>query len=145
MTKIYKKILFYADGSAHSDNIAKQIVEFQKEWNCKVVIFHSIKSKRYLSTLYPDNIFQQIDCKEIGQEILRQTKRIFDKAHISIELRLIEDEYPEQYIKRITKAEDFDLVILSSGGHHIRSEKTFLDTISNKLLKYTPCDVLIVR
>ena len=35
VVKIYKKILFVTDGSPHSDNAAKQIVEFQKEFKNK--------------------------------------------------------------------------------------------------------------
>lgn len=152
MIKIYNKILFFSDGSAHSDNVAEQIVEFQKDWNCNVVVFHSMKHKRYIPTLYSDNHLQAIDYKdikefykELGKEILEKTKRIFDRAHVAVEIRLIEDEEPEDYIKRIVKEEEFDLVILSSGGLYSKFQKKFLETISKKILKYAPCDVLIVR
>ena len=152
MVKIYKKILFATDGSPHSDNAAKQIVDFQKEWNCKVVFFHSLKHNKYPSIFHSDNYILSVDNrnnvelrKELGKEILIQTKKIFDKAHISVEPRLIEDEDPEDYIKRSVKEEEFDLVVLGSNGHHSKSQKSFLGTRPTKILKHTPCDVLIIR
>lgn len=152
MVKIYKKILFATDGSLYSDNAAKQIVEFQKEWNCKVVVFHSIKHNKYLSIFHSDNNLLSMDYrnneelrKELGKEILKETKKIFDRAHIFVEPRLIEDEDPEDYIKTKVKEEEFDLVVLGCNGHHSKSQKSFLGTRITKILKYAPCDVLIIR
>jgi len=151
---IYKKILFGTDGSPHSDNIARQIVDFQKQWNCKVVIFHSIKDDKYLSMLSSNNTLLSLNYrnseelrKEFGKEILKQTKKIFDRASISVELRLIEDEDPKNYIKRMVKEEEFDLVILGSNEHHYNSEKSFLRQRFTKILEesQSPCDVLIIR
>lgn len=152
MVKIYKKILFATDGSPHSDNAAKQIVEFQKEWNCKIVVFHSLKHNKYLSRSHSDNYLLSKDYrskeelhKELGKEILKQTKKIFDRANISVELRLIEDEDPKDYIKRRVEEEDFDLVVLGFNGHHSKSKKSSLGTRSIKILKHAPCDVLIIK
>lgn len=152
VVKIYKKILFATDGSPHSDNVAKQIVEFQKEWNCKIVVFHSLKHNNYLSIVHSDKYLLSMDYrsnnelrKELGKEILKQTKKIFDRANISVETRLIEDEGPEDYIKRRVEKEEFDLVVLGFNGHHSKSQKSFLGTRSIKILKHAPCDVLIIR
>jgi len=152
VVKIYKKILFATDGSPHSDIAAKQIVEFQKEWNCKIVVFHSLKHNKYLSLFHSDNNLLSMDYrskeelrKELGKEILKQTKKIFDRANISVESRLIENEDPEDYIKRRVKEEEFDLVVLGFNGHDSKSQKSFLATRSIKILKHTPCDVLIIR
>ncbi len=148
---MYKKILFGTDGSPHSDNIAKQIIQFQKEWNCKIVVFHSIKDKKYLSTLNSENYLLSLDYrnnedlrKELGKEILKQTKKIFDKAYISVELRLIEEEDSEDYIKKIVIKEEFDLVVLGSKGHHFKSQKSYLRNRFTKLLEQNPCDILII-
>lgn len=152
MRKIYNKILFGTDGSHNANNAAEQIVEYQKEWNCEVVIFHSIKHNKYRSTLHTNDNFPQINYrnikelrKEVGKEILNETKKIFYKAHLSVETRLIEDERPETYVRKIVTKEDFDLVVLSCKGHHSKLRKIFLGTVSTKILKHTPCDVLIVR
>lgn len=152
MVKIYKKILFATDGSPHSDNVAKQIAKFQKEWNCKIVIFHSLKHNKYLPIFHSDNHFLSMDYrnneefrKELGKEILKQTKKIFDRAHISVETRLVEDEDPEDYIRRRVEEEEFDLVVFGFNMHHSKSQKSFLGTSSIKLLNHALCDVLIIR
>ena len=152
MIKIYKKILFATDGSIHSNIAAEKIVEFQKDWNCKVVIFHSMKHHRYFSTLCSDKNPIAIDYryrkevrKELGKEILETTKKIFDNAHIPVDLRLIEDEEPKDYIEKVVKGEDFDLVVLGCNRHHSKLKKKSQGTASTKILKHAPCDVLIIR
>lgn len=148
---MYKKILFATDGSPHSDMIAKKIVEFEKEWDCKVVVFYSIKDNNYVSKFKSQNCFLPLDYrnneeirKELGKEILKQTKKIFDRANIPVELRLIDDEDPENYIKRRIKEEEFDLVVIGSKGHLYKSQKSFLRTKFTKTLNHYPCDVLIM-
>jgi len=152
VVKIYKKILFATDGSPNSDNAAKQIVDFQKEWNCKIVIFHTLKHNKYPSIFHSDNSHSSNDYrnnrelrKELGKEILKQTKKIFDRVHISVEPRLIEDEDLEHYIKTRVQEEEFDLVVLGCNGHHSKSKKSFLGTRSTKILENVACDVLIIR
>ena len=116
------------------------------------MVFHSLKHNKYPSIFHSDNNLLSNDYrnneelrKELGKEILKETKKIFDRAHISVEPRLIEDEDPEDYIKKTVKEEEFELVILGCNGHHSKSQKSFLGSRSLKILKHAPCDVLIIR
>lgn len=115
-------------------------------------MFHSLKHNKYPSIFYPENnllsnnyTITEDSRKELGKEILKETKKIFDRSHISVESRLIEDYTPEDYIKKTVEEEEFDLVILGCNGHHSKLKKSFLGTRSLKILKNTPCDVLIIR
>ena len=150
MVEIYNKILFCTDGSPHSDIVAKQIGELQKYWNCQIVVFHSLKDNKYISRFNSDNSSLCLGYenkeglrRELGKEILKQTKKIFDILNISVGYRLIEDETPEDYIKRMIREEEFDLVILGNNGHCYKSHKSFLPPRFTKILKHYPCDVLI--
>lgn len=152
MIIIYKKILLAIDGSDHANNAAKQVAEFQKKWNSKVVIFHSIKLDRLPSEVYPDfkflaSIYSNFEelCKEAGKHLLDKTKKKFDEAQSSIETRLIEDEAPEDYIKNIVKEENFDLVVLGAKGHHSKIKEILLGTVLTKVVKCVQCDILIVK
>jgi len=150
--KIYKKILLAIDGSFHSNNATEQVLEFQKLWNCKVVIFHSIKHHKLPKALYPDaflpvKIYCNIEevSKKAGEVLLEKTKKVFDKSQSPAETRLIEDESPEEYIARIVEKENFDLVVLGSKGYHSKIKEVLLGTVSTKVTKYAPCDVLVVK
>ena len=149
---MYKKILLATDGSVHANNAVKQAVEIQKIMNSKVVIIHSIKDNRIPSELYPDvNIlFSKYGTleevyKEAGRILLDKTRKKFSVEQESVETRLIEGESPEDYICRIAKEENFDLIVLGSRGQHSKIKKALLGTVSAKVTRNAPCDVLIVK
>ncbi|MFX1345603.1 MAG: universal stress protein [Promethearchaeota archaeon] len=152
MKIIYKKILLATDGSPHANNAVKQAVEFQKLWNSKVVIIHSIKDNRIPSEIYPDTTvlyskYTNIEevYKEAGANLLEKTKTKFGTNQRFVETRLIEDEAPEDYIIRIAEEENFDLIILGSRGQHSKIKQALLGTVSTKVAKRAPCNVLIVK
>ncbi|MHA2400004.1 MAG: universal stress protein [Promethearchaeota archaeon] len=152
MIKLYKKILLATDGSEHANNAAKKAVEFQKIWDSEVVVIHSIKDNRIPSELYPniDVLYAKYSSleevyKDAGTKLLNKTKRMFGDRQSSVETRLIEKEAPGDYIRRIVEEEKFDLVILGSRGQHSKVKKVLLGTVSSKVSKNAPCDVLIIK
>ena len=152
MDIIYKKILLATDGSFHSNNAAVQVAEFQQKWNSKVLIFHSLRHHKIPMGLFPNEpipieLYQNIEeiSKKVGEQLLNKTKEIFSKAGLSVETRLIEDEEPEVYIRRIVEEENFDLVVLGSKGHHSKLKEILLGTVSTNVAKSVPCDLLLVK
>ena len=152
MIILYKKILLATDGSHHANNAAEKAVEFQKIWDSKVLIIHSIKDNRLPSEIYPniEALYSKYSTleevyQEAGKRLLIKTKDMFGTNQKSVETRLIEEEPPEDYIRRVVEEENFDLVILGSRGQHSKVKKVFLGTVSSKVSKNTPCDVLIVK
>jgi len=150
--KLYKKILLATDGSEHANNAAKKAIEFQKIWDSEVVIIHSIKDNRIPSELYPniDVLYAKYSSleevyKDAGTKLLNKTKRMFGDRQSSVETRLIEKEAPEDYIRRIVEEEKFDLVVLGSRGQHSKVKKVLLGSVSSKVSKNAPCDVLIIK
>jgi nucleotide-binding universal stress UspA family protein len=149
---LYKKILLATDGSNHAKNATEKAVEFQKIWGSKVLIIHSIKDNRIPSELYPDtealyskySTLEEVYC-EAGKRLLNKTKNMFGVNQKSVETRLVEDEPPEDYIRRVVEEENFDLVILGSRGQHSKIKEVLLGTVSSKVSKNAPCDVLIVK
>ena len=140
------------DGSHHANNAAEKAVEFQKIWDSKVLIIHSIKDNRLPSDIYPniEALYSKYSTleevyQEAGKRLLNKTKEMFGANQKSVETRLIEEEPPEDYIRRVVEEENFDLVILGSRGQHSKVKKVFLGTVSSKVSKNTPCDVLIVK
>ena len=87
-------------------------------------------------------------CLEITMPTVDETplrEDSFTKEGLAVETRLIEDDAPEVYIRRIVEEENFDLVVLGSKGHHSKLKEILLGTVSKNVVRSAPCDVLIVK
>ncbi len=155
---MYKKILLGMDGSDDAKRAAKKVLELQQPGVTKVVAFHSadhhmIPIRISLATplggtyAIPAADYSRIrqEYREAGTRLLNATDKMFKDANIEIETRLIESEDPDQYIERITKEENFDLVVLGCKGHHSKLEEVFIGTVAENALNKAACDVLLVR
>ena len=151
---MYKKILIGVDGSEDAHKALNKVIDLYKNWGSEIIVFHSIQHHMILSTFpifgmnysTPARSYTSIfeDYKKAGLLILEETKKIFDKAGVPVETRLIEDIKPEQYIVDKTVEEKFDLVILGHKGHHSKIHN-LLGSISSYVLNNVSCDVLITR
>lgn len=150
---MYKKILLATDGSTIAIRAVEKVIQIQKSWNCKVVTFHSIKH-----SIIPEvvvlaspaygylNAFQDdLGVMREGKKLLEEIKFLFDKEGLSVETRLIEEEYPEDYITRIVKEEEFDLVVLGVKGVHSTLRKIIIGSVAENVVKHAPCDVLVIH
>ena len=157
---MYEKILLATDGSDDALRAAGRAIEFQKKWNSKVVIFHSIEHHSFpekiliTAPLAPTAQYTvpvvdynriKMEYRDAGKKVLEETKKMFAQGTGKVETRLIEDEDPEDYIKRITDEEDFDLVVLGCKGEHSKLKNVFMGSVATKALNEAACDVLIVR
>ena len=156
---MYKKILLAIDGSEDSFRAAERIKEIGKRYS-KVVIFNAIEEHFYekLSTISltapvgataPGAMVTPAELtaakKAKAKKILKKAKELFKSSIMPVELRVIEDEDPDEYMLNIIEEEGFDLVAIGCTGEHSEFRKIFLGTIGSKLLYEAPCDVLIVR
>ena len=85
------------------------------------------------------------ESRKAGNDLLENTKKVFDNEQISVEIRLIEDEHPGPYIKKVVEKENFDLIVLGRKGHHSKLREILLGSVATKVLNSASCDVLIVQ
>ncbi|MBD3253795.1 MAG: hypothetical protein GF383_01815 [Candidatus Lokiarchaeota archaeon] len=155
---MYKKILVAIDQSEDSQRVIKQVIDIQKIFNSKVVVFHSIDTK----VSFPMNIplvstqtghmsavvtprKLEIERRRSAKKLLENAKELFRKNFLSVETRLIEDFEPEDYITNAIEEENFDLIVVGCKGDHSKLRRVFMDTIPNKVLNQAAADLLIVR
>ena len=151
---MYKKILIGIDGSEDAHKALKKVIDFYSDWKSKIVVFHSIEHNMIpafvpvfgLSHAIPAESYSMIrsEINKAGNMMLEEAKKIFDKAGIPIETRLVEDIKPEQYAVDKIKEENFDLIVLGGKGHHSKIG-ALLGTVSTHVVNNADCDVLIVR
>ncbi|MHA2182112.1 MAG: universal stress protein [Promethearchaeota archaeon] len=80
-----------------------------------------------------------------GERILKEKKAIFDELDIPTKIRLTIKETPEDYITRMVTKKKFDLVVVGIKGIHSKLNQIFLGSVAEKVVKNTPCDVLVIR
>lgn len=156
MVFIYKKILLAVDESENSNRAIEKLIDLQRSWNCKVVMFHSIKhpTKPLLAGSFlagsggSYNISESELLQEVhktGEKILLAKQELFNKEQLPVETRLIIEDHPENYIKKSVEEESFDLVVIGTKGIHSKLKQILLGSVANKVVKHAPCDVLIIR
>ena len=141
----------------------EKAIEFQKNENSKIVVFHSVVHhfSEFLSNMetsgglynappsYNDSGLISFQIRQSvvdeGKKLLKQVEEIFNKAGAVVETRLIFDIEPQYYIKKQVREEEFDLVILGCKGHHSKLRRTFLGTIPEYVINNTDKDVLIIK
>ncbi len=149
---MYKKILFATDGSEISQRAAEKIVELHKNWKCEVVVFHSLAhpviNNMILASSAKYGPFYNLECYEEEKSvytILREAKKFFEDAEVPVEVRLVREYEPDDYIIKYVKDEGFDLVVLGVKGVHSRLKQINIGSVTNKVIKHVSCDVLVVK
>ncbi|TFG26467.1 MAG: universal stress protein [Promethearchaeota archaeon] len=155
---MYKKILLAIDESADSGRAIEKVINLQKKFHSEVVVFHSISTQVSLPMNIPivsvssgdshtmiTSIKIEHERKQAGINLLNNTKDIFEKNSVPVEVRLIEDEKPDKYIYNAINEEGFDLIVLGCEGNHSKLRRMLLETIPEKILNKAPADVLIIR
>ena len=157
---MYKKILLGVDGSDVSNNAIKKVIELKKSLGSEVVIIHSVKHHyipQMVPVLFPfglnithtlssvdvENIRE--DYKRAGEMILKNAEDDFKKENLDVETILDLDESPEDYVKRVVKIENYDLVVIGYKGHHSHLRTAIIGTVAEKLVEAIDCDLLIVK
>jgi nucleotide-binding universal stress UspA family protein len=148
---MYKKILLAVDGSEVSNRAIEKVIRLQKEWNSEVVVFHSVMHHMIMPLAYSSGYALQMyynveeEEREEGNKIIDQAKVKFYEADVPAKFDLITYENPEEYIERIVEVEEFDLVVLGVKGTHSKLKKAITGSITKKVIKKAPCDVLVVK
>jgi len=153
------------DDSKAAFNAANKLLDLfsnvdDKEGNIpEIVAFHSIehhKFPKYMPIMVPSGFggrytVPAVDYRKIqeeyrrhGEAILEKTEEIFEKEKIEIETRLIDDEKPEDYIKKIVDEEHFDLVAIGNAGEHSKLGEFLLGSVTQEIVKAAPCDILVI-
>jgi nucleotide-binding universal stress UspA family protein len=153
---LYKKILLAVDESNNSSRAIEKVIDLQKSENCKVVMFHSIRhpSRPIIATLPSASgsgsffinereLFNEY--RKEGDSLLLARQKLFNNEDLPVEIRLIMDEAPEDYIERIVREQEFDLVVIGTKGVHSKLNQFILGSVAQRVVKQATCDVLIIR
>ena len=154
---MYKKILLAIDNTADSKRAIEKVISLQKQFQSRVSVFHTISTHVMPITnvgimnlnYYPSRMQSTTEIvnsrRTAGEKLLQKTAKMFKEQAAPVDLRLIEDESPDDYILEAIEKEKFDLIVLGCEGHHSKLRRVLSDTVPDKVLNTAPVDVLIIR
>jgi nucleotide-binding universal stress UspA family protein len=154
------KILVGIDDSKHAERTLKRARELQKELDCDLEVFHSIKHKMLPEVLSlpipafaPNSVYRlpRVDYEKLKTEYIKRGKKILEKAKKiigeddkKVETHLVTDVKPEDYVITKSKEDSVDLVLLGQKGDQNAVEKLF-GSVPQKVLEEAECDVMVVK
>lgn len=145
MVERKKKILVAVDGSDNSKRALSEAKRYAKMADAELTIITVLDHP--LALYYPQVKATKTDEKEIrkkaGEVILKEAVNFFDDFDGEVHTSL-RNGYPASEILEEAESGNFDLIIMGSRGLSGFS-RTFLGSVSNKVLNYSRSDVLIIR
>lgn len=145
MNKIRKKILVAVDGSKNAKRALSEAKRYAKMTDAEVTILNVLEHTFALHYNSSKNsqAGEELSREETGETILKEALQYFDDFEGEVHTSL-RNGYPASELLEEAEDGNFDLIIMGSRGLGAFS-RTFLGSVSNKVLNYSDADVLIVR
>ena len=139
---MYSKILVATDGSDESLRGATHAATLVGAFKAKATLIHVC----HVPTSYSTDIGPQLKeaLIEEGKKILKQTKRVFDEANLSCDIKLITEGRPADTICKVAERDGYDLIIIGRRGSD-KVRRRAIGSVSGTVAEFAHCAVLIVR
>jgi len=141
---VFGRILVPLDGSEAALAAASYALSLAEKFNSSVALIHVIQHAAYLmadSQSLPQALSQSLD--EKGTQILEHALAIFQPFDGHVTTRIVYG-HPGIKITEIAKENNYSLIVMGRRGMSDVA-KLLIGSISNYVLHYAPCPVLIVR
>ncbi|RDZ12315.1 universal stress protein UspA [Priestia megaterium] len=146
MNMAYRNILVAVDGSVEAEWAFKKAVNSAKKNNAHLILCHVIDIQALSPSpyaFYTDTRFQ--DAEKFAEELLTNYMNLAIKAGVTKVETLIEHGSPKTKIsKKIAPEKHVDLIVCGATGLNA-VERILIGSVSQHILRYAKCDVLIVR
>lgn len=144
MTLTYKNILVAVDGSPEAEWAFKKAVDIAKRNNSKIVLTHIIDTRTFATVEAYDRTIAD-RANKFATELLENYKETALKAGVSEVTYFVDFGSPKVKIpKDIAKKQEIDLIICGATGLNA-VERFLIGSVSEHIVRYATCDVLIVR
>lgn len=145
MSKKKKKILVAVDGSENSE---RALIEARKQgdkFGAEITILTVLDQSFALhyANVKPPKINDDKTREEAGKAIINDALTFFDNFEGEV-MSTIRNGSPADEILEELELGEYDLLIMGSRGVGVFS-RTFLGSVSNKVLHHTETDVLIIK
>jgi nucleotide-binding universal stress UspA family protein len=144
MTLTYKNILVAVDGSTEAEWAFKKAIEVAKRNDAKIVLAHIIDTRTFATVeAYDRTIVERAD--QFATELMENYKQTALEAGVKDVSYTLDYGSPKVKIpKDIAKKNNIDLIICGATGLNA-VERFLIGSVSEHIVRYAPCDVMIIR
>ncbi|HHY72728.1 MAG TPA: universal stress protein [Bacillus bacterium] len=144
MSLAYKNVLVAIDGSKESERAFKKAVDITKSNNAKLLIGHVIDTRAFATVeAYDRTIVERAEV--FANELLESHKKEAEEAGIAQVDVIIGYGSPKVKIaKDFAPNHNVDLIVCGATGLNA-VERFFIGSVSEHIMRYAKCDVLVVR
>jgi len=146
---MYRRILIPTDGSELCRNAAEKGIEFARETNAEMVVFHAVPATSYM--LYtesgPSDLMVEQFEKEArarGERLTGEIADLANKAGVKAETLCLANDHPWEGIIEAANTKHCDLIFMASHGRKGLSA-LLLGSETTKVLTHSKIAVLVYR
>ncbi len=138
----FKKIMVPVDGSDHSMKAAETAADLVFLTGGEILLVHCHKSfPSVIGEPYPQEAITRI--RENSDELMTPYRHLRREKGIGVVERLVEGP-PGSVLPEIADIEKCDMIVMGSRGR-TDLQGLFLGSVTHRVLRSTPCPVLVVR
>ncbi|MEH7108189.1 MULTISPECIES: universal stress protein [Bacillaceae] len=140
----YQNIMVAIDGSKEADWAFKKGIEVAKRNQAKLLLVHVIDTRSFALVEAYDTVIGE-RAEKLAKEMLENYQKLALEAGLPEVQFEIDFGSPKVRIPReLAKKHDVDLIICGATGMNV-VERFFIGSVSEHIVRYAPCDVLVVR
>ncbi|WP_042459692.1 universal stress protein [Neobacillus dielmonensis] len=140
----YQNILVAIDGSKEADWAFKKAIEVAKRNNSKMLLVHVVDTRSFALIEAYDTVIGD-RAEKLAKDMLEGYVKQAVEAGLPNVQYEIEFGSPKIKIPReIAKKHHVDLIICGATGMNA-VERFFIGSVSEHIVRYAPCDVLVIR
>lgn len=140
----YQHILVAIDGSKEADWAFKKGIEVAKRNHCPLLLVHVIDTRSFALIEAYDTVIGD-RAEKLAKDMLENYKKQAEDAGVPDVQYEIDFGSPKIRIPRdLAKKHNIDLIICGATGMNV-VERFFIGSVSEHIVRYAPCDVLVVR
>lgn len=144
MSLTYKNILVAVDGSKEADKAFNKAINIAKRNDARLIIVHIVDTRTYATVeAYDSTIVERAE--KHATDLLKEYELEASENGLTRVTTVTEYGSPKVKIsKDIAPKHEVDLIIC--GAHGLNAvERFFIGSVSEHIVRYAKCDVLIVR
>jgi len=140
----YKNVLVAVDGSKEAAWAFKKAIEIAKRNDAKLIMTHVIDLRTFATVEAYDRTISE-RAKEFAEELLENYKlQAIDSGVREVTYTIDYGSPKVKIAKEIAKKYNVDLIICGATGMNA-VERFFIGSVSEHIVRYAPCDVMIIR
>lgn len=144
MNSHYKKILVAIDGSEASKKAFEKALSIAKQSDAKLVITHVIDSRAFSTPEAADRVLIERETEYVRGFVEDYMEQAKEEGILNIKKYIDYGSPRVKIAKEIAKEIEADLIICGATGLNA-VERFLIGSVSENIVRYATCDVLVVR